>query len=143
MRTSISRASRNRTFPSHTTGNIQLNLTKDMVDSSVVTTIFFVERSSQKTIQPQCLHQVPIITATYPDTLQSIAHTKAASSQQWAQRQQPVQLTQVKPPSNNVVTNEVEYFNCSDYVFKAMCLGNLRKHLQFWKKYFVCTPRYR
>jgi hypothetical protein len=49
------------TFPSHTTGNLQLNLTKDMVDLPVVKTLFFVQKSSQKTIHPQYLHQVPEI----------------------------------------------------------------------------------
>ena len=77
--------------------------------------------------------------ATCPDTLQSIAHTTAASSQQGPQRQQPqppVQLTQVKPPSNNVVTNEVEYLNCSDYV-------QFKKTLTILEKYFACNPIYR
>jgi len=94
------------TFPSHTTGNLQLNLTKDMVDSPFLKTLFFVQKSSQKTIQPHYLHQVPVFSATCPDTLQSIAHTTAASSQQGPQRQQsqlPVQLTQVKPPSNPAI----------------------------------------
>jgi hypothetical protein len=71
--------------------------------------------------------------------LQSIAHTTAASSQQGPQRQQPqppVQLTQVKPPSNNVVTNEVEYLNCSDYV-------QFKKTLTILEKYFACNPIYR
>ena len=135
------------TFPSHTTGNLQFNLTKDIVDSPVVKTLFFVQKSSQKIIQPQYLHQVPVFSATCPDTLQSIAHTTAASSQQGPQRQQPqppVQLTQVKPPSNNVVTNEVEYFSCSDYVLKQgsyVVKGNLRKHLQFWKN-ILCVSQY-
>ena len=135
------------TFPSHTTGNFQFNQTKDMVDSPVVKTSLFVQKSSQKIIQPQYLHQVPVFTATCPDTLQSIAHTTAASSQQGPQRQlpqPPVQLMQVKPPSNNVVTKEVEYFNCSDYVLKQgsyVVKGNLRKHLQFWKN-ILCVTQY-
>jgi hypothetical protein len=42
-----------------------------MVDLPVVKTLFFVQKSSQKTIHPQYLHQVPVFSATCPDTLQS------------------------------------------------------------------------
>jgi hypothetical protein len=135
------------TFPSHTTGNLQLNLTKDMVDSPVVKALFFVQKSNQKTIQPQYLHQVHVFSATCPETLQSIAYTTAASSQQGPQTTATTATSSAnagQPPSNNVVTNEVECFNCSDYVLKQgsyVVKGNLRKHLQFWKN-ILCVTQY-
>jgi hypothetical protein len=82
-----------------------------------------VQKSSQKTIHPQYLHQVPVLSATCPDTLQSIAHTTAASLQQGPQTTATTAINSAnagQPPSNNVVTNEVEYFNCSDYVLNLV-----------------------
>ena len=81
--------------------------------------------------------------ATCTETLQSIAYTTAASSQQVPQTTATTATSSAnagQPPSNNVVTNEVEYFNCSDYVLKQgsyVVKGNLRKHLQFLKK--ICV----
>ena len=70
--------------------------------------------------------------------MQSIAHTTAASLQQGPQTTATTAINSAnagQPPSNNVVTNEVEYFNCSDYVLKQgsyVVKGNLRKHSQIF-----------
>jgi hypothetical protein len=135
------------TFPSHTTGNLQLNLTKDMVDSPVVKTLFFLVKVQPKDNSATLFAPGSCFLCHLPGHFAKHCPSTAASSQQGPQRQQPqppVQLTQVKPPSNNVVTNEVEYFNCSDYVFKQgsyVVKGNLRKHLQFWKN-ILCVTQY-
>ena len=147
LRTAIARVSRKRNVSKPYDRKPPTQPNQGYGGFAVVKTLFFVQKSNQKTIQPHYLHQVHIFSATCPETLQSIAYTTAASSQQGPQTTATTATSSAnagQPPNNNVVTNEVEYFNCSDYVLKQgsyVVKGNIRKHLQFWNN-ILCVTQY-
>ena len=90
------------TFPSHTTGNLQLNLTKDMVDSPVVNTLFFAQNPAKRQFSHNICTRFLFSLPPARTLCKALPIQQPPVCNKGPKRQQPqpsIQLTQVSPPA--------------------------------------------